>query len=100
MLGGTFAAVCIPPIIIEMLRSVFDDTTPVMRMKRHRIIRSEWVNRHPPVELTLWRRIPGIAVRMMRISNAGSQIVARKGAAQAWDILVGLIGRAAKSTKH
>src|ERR1700730_9384427 len=58
-------------------------------MERHPLIGVETIDRHPPVQLARRRRIPGVSMRMMGVSDPRGQIVGRIGDAQARHILKG-----------
>ena len=60
-------------------------------MEGHPLIGVEIIDRHPPVQLAKWRRVPSISMRMMGISQPGGEIVGRIGNAQSRHILKGLM---------
>src|SRR5215510_8425249 len=99
MLRSILAALGIPPVVIEVSRSILDASSPVTRMEGHAVLRHELVYRRPPVELAHRRRIPGVAMRMVGVGDAGRKIVFGKGAAEPRHVLVRPVGRAAEGTQ-
>ena len=46
-------------------------------MKGHRAFRVKGVDRKPPIELAHWGGVPGIAMRMVRVADAGGLDILR-----------------------
>src|SRR3984893_2519405 len=91
VLRGILSAIGIPAVVVEIRRTVLDGCAPVARMESHPLIGVEIIDRHPPVQLAKWRRVPSISMRMMGISEPGGEIVSRIGNAQSRHILKGLM---------
>src|SRR5262249_27257381 len=69
----------VPLIVVINVGIIFDWFAPIPRMESDTIIRIDFINRHPPIELALWGRIPRISMRVPRISNARCKVIVTGG---------------------
>src|SRR5262245_55459925 len=72
-IGLTLHAVLV--VVVVLFGSILDDPVKVLRVERHAIFTADGINRYPPIQLTLRRGVPGIAMRMPCLSQALSQIL-------------------------
>ena len=81
----------VPLVIVVSLGIVVYGTRPVSRMKGHSVVRLDFVNGQPPVDLAEGRGIPSIAMRMPGISDARSEISIAGRCSHPRHIKVGLV---------
>ena len=96
VLRRVLPAGAIPCLVIVLVRAVLHTLAPIAWMKRHRIAPQNLKNRNPPIQLAHRRGIPGIAMRMECVCDAGSQISIRSASAHARHVEIRRLQIAAK----
>jgi hypothetical protein len=90
------AALGVPAVVIVVARRVGDALGEIARVKGHAVAPLDRVDRQPPVELALRRRVPGVAVRVESIGDARGQIVPRHRRAHPRHVEIRILGIAAE----
>src|SRR6267142_3488620 len=100
LLGGMEAAVAVPLLVVVAVRAVAQSVGEITRVKSHAIGRVDGKYRQPPVDLAHRRRVPGVAMRVKRVSDTGAQVIIAGRGSQARHVEIGLQRVASQSLKN
>src|SRR6266850_1006014 len=90
LLGGMEAAVAVPLLVVVAVRAVAQSVGEITRVKSHAIGRVDGKYRQPPVDLAHRRRVPGVAMRVKRVSDTGAQVIIAGRGSQARHVEIAL----------
>src|SRR5262245_24681630 len=82
----------VPSVVVIDVGIILYRLAPISRMECDTVVRIDFINRYPPIQLRLRGRIPGITMWMPGVGNTSREVIITGGASEARHIKVSLLG--------